>query len=255
MSELTILKLGGSVITEKDTPETVDDAALDSVVEAIAESDVVERADGSLIIVHGGGSFGHVHAAEHGVSTTAGSHDPAAVAAIHGAMKQLNGTVCDRLQAAGVPAVPVHPLSAATRNAAGELTVSVEAVETLCAEGFVPVSHGDLVAHTDHGVTVLSGDELVTALAAELGAKRVGLCSTVPGVFDADGDVLASITRFEDVAAAVGDSETTDVSGGMAGKVRELLTLDGHARIFGPTAVGAFLAGNEVGTLIDGRDA
>lgn len=254
MSGLTILKLGGSVITEKDTPETVDDDALDSVIRAIAESDVVAQDDGSLIIVHGGGSFGHVHAAEHGVSTTEGSHDPKAVSAIHGAMKQLNRVVCERLQAAGVPAVPVHPLSAATRNAASELTVSAEAVDSLCTEGFVPVSHGDLIAHAGKGVTVLSGDELVTALAADLDAERVGLCSTVPGVFDSEGDVLESITRFEDVAAAVGDSDATDVSGGMAGKVRELLTLDGHARIFGPTAVGDFLAGNEPGTLIDSQE-
>ena len=246
-NELTILKLGGSVITDKDTPETIDDDALDRVVAAIADSNL-----SSLVVVHGGGSFGHVHAADHGVSTTDGSHDPTAVSAIHGAMKELNRAVIDRLQAAGVAAVPVHPLSAATRNESGELTVVADAVQSLEAEGFVPVLHGDLIAHAGLGVTVLSGDELVVALATELDATRVGICSTVPGVFDVDGDVLESITSFDAVAAAVGDSDTTDVSGGMAGKVRALLSLDGHARIFGPQAVGSFLAGETPGTLIDG---
>lgn len=246
-NELTILKLGGSVITDKDTPETIDDDALDRVVAAIADSNL-----SSLVVVHGGGSFGHVHAADHGVSTTDGSHDPAAVSAIHGAMKELNRAVIDRLQAAGVAAVPVHPLSTATRNESGELTVVADAVQSLEVEGFVPVLHGDLIAHAGRGVTVLSGDELVVALATELDATRVGICSTVPGVFDADGDVLESITSFDAVAAAVGDSDTTDVSGGMAGKVRALLSLDGHARIFGPQAVGSFLAGETPGTLIDG---
>ena len=109
--ELTVLKLGGSVITDKDNAETVDDDALDSVVAAIADSGVpgsetgaaVDGTVGSiggdaagLIVVHGGGSFGHVHAAEHGVSTTEGSHDPVAVTAIHGAMKRLNSVVVDR---------------------------------------------------------------------------------------------------------------------------------------------------------------
>ncbi|ERH05469.1 MAG: putative archaeal kinase, partial [Halonotius sp. J07HN4] len=117
--------------------------------------------------------------------------------------------------------------------------------------GFVPVLHGDVVAHAGEGVTVLSGDELVTGLADCLGARRVGLCSTVPGVLDADGEVIDAITEFDSVAAALGDSESTDVSGGMAGKVRELLGLSGTARIFGPDAVGPFLAGDAPGTLID----
>ena len=258
---LLILKLGGSVITDKDTPETVDDDALDSVVSAIAAtgstaSDTTATAgnDGNpgLIIVHGGGSFGHVHAAEHGVSTTEGSHDPAAVTAIHGAMQQLNGVVIDRLQTAGINAVPVHPLSAVARGDDATLSLPTAAVAGLLGEGFVPVLHGDVIAHAGEGVTVLSGDELVTGLAERLGATRVGLCSTVPGVLDAEGEVIASITDFESVAAALGDSESTDVSGGMAGKVRELLALSGTARIFGPDAVGPFLAGDAPGTLIDG---
>ena len=253
--DLTILKLGGSVITDKDSPETVDDDALDSVVAAIAESEAVDDDDGTagLIVVHGGGSFGHVHAAEHGVSTTEGTHDPAAVTAIHGAMKRLNSVVVDRLQAAGVPAVPVHPLSAAAREADATLSLPTAAVDGLRTEGFVPVLHGDVIAHAGEGITVLSGDELVTGLAERLGTSRVGLCSTVPGVLDSDGTVIESITDFESVATALGDSESTDVSGGMAGKVQELLALGAPAYIFGPDTITAFLAGEQAGTLVDGR--
>lgn len=251
---VTILKLGGSVITDKNAADTVDDDALASVVAAIADAGGASGSNGAanLLIVHGGGSFGHVHAAEHDVSTTDGTHDPAAVTEIHGAMKQLNGVVVDRLQAAGVPAVPVHPLSTAARDGDAALSVPTAAIDGLRAEGFVPVLHGDVIAHAGHGVTVLSGDELVTELADQLGVSRLGLCSTVPGVFDSDGNVLESITDFESVAAALGDSESTDVSGGMAGKVRELLALSRPARIFGPEAVAPFLAGDAPGTLIDG---
>ncbi|MFO7833443.1 MAG: isopentenyl phosphate kinase [Halohasta sp.] len=168
--ELVVLKLGGSVITDKDSPETVDDASLDRVLDAVAAA-----ADaGRLVVVHGGGSFGHVHAAEHGVSTTDGSRDAAAVAAIHGAMKRLNGEVVDRLQAHDVAAVPVHPLSVAARDDAGALSLPADATAGLLAEGFVPVLHGDVIAHAGKGVTVLSGDEIVTSLADSLGASRVG---------------------------------------------------------------------------------
>jgi len=110
-----------------------------------------------------------------------------------------------------------------------------------------------VIAHAGEGVTVLSGDEIVTSLADSLGANRVGLCSTVPGVLDENDAVINEITRFEDVTAVLGDSESTDVSGGMAGKVRELLGLGAPAHIFGPEAVDDFLAGGEPGTRIDGR--
>ena len=245
--QLTILKLGGSVITDKERPETIDEAALDRVVSAVADAAT------TLVVVHGGGSFGHVHAADYGVSTTEGSHDPTAVTTIHGAMTRLNARVVDELQSTGVPAVPVHPLSTASRDVNGDLSLPSTAVAGLLAEGFVPVLHGDVIAHAGAGVTVLSGDEVVTSLADSLDASRVGLCSTVPGVLDAEGRVIDEIHSFESVAAVLGDSESTDVSGGMAGKVRELLGLGAPAFIFGPEAVGAFLAGEAPGTRIDGR--
>ncbi len=247
----TILKLGGSVITDKDSPETVNDAALDRAVDAIA--DASDQSGSSLVIVHGGGSFGHIHAAEYGVSTTEGSHDLEAVTTIHGAMKQLNRVVVDRLGSAGVPAVPVHPLSAASRDAAGELSLSATAVSGLLDEGFVPVLHGDVIAHAGKGVSVLSGDEVVTTLATSLGASRVGLCSTVPGVLDDDDEVIETIRDFESVTSVLGASESTDVSGGMAGKVRELLALATPACVFGPDDVSDFLAGGEPGTRIERR--
>lgn len=251
--ELVVLKLGGSVITDKDTPETVDDEALNRVVDAVATALADAGDEFRLILVHGGGSFGHVHAAEHGVSTTDGTADAAAANAIHGAMKQLNGVVVDRLQEREVAALPVHPLSVAARDNSGALSLPATAVDGLLSEGFVPVLHGDVIAHAGEGVTVLSGDEIVTSLADSLGASRVGLCSTVPGVLDGDDEVIESITSFDEVQSVLGGSASTDVSGGMAAKVRELLDLGAPAHIFGPDSVGAFLNGEQAGTVVDGR--
>jgi len=243
-----VLKLGGSVVTEKDEPETVDEAGLAAAADAVAGSDE------GLVVVHGGGSFGHHHAAEYGVSTTAGTHDVAGVQAIHGAMKRLNAAVVDALTERGVPAVPVHPLSAASRDSDGTLTIPTEQVRTLLAEGFVPVLHGDLVAHAGEGATVLSGDELVVELAPAVEADRVGVCSTVPGVLDDAGEVIDRIDSFGAVASALGGSDATDVSGGMAGKVRALLALDSPAQIFGPDDLERFLAGGDPGTTV-GRES
>ena len=242
-----VLKLGGSVITHKDAPETVDDDAVAAAVEAVADADP-ER----LVLVHGGGSFGHVNAAERGISRTAGSHDAADVWAVHDAMRRLNDAVLHRLHDAGVAALPVHPLSVAARDETDDLSLPFDSTATLLEEGFVPVLHGDVVGHAGSGATILSGDELVTRLATGLDADRVGLCSTVSGVYDRDGEVIPRITDFASVADALGEAESTDVTGGMAAKVRALLELDAPAHVFGPTSLSAFLAGESAGTVIDG---
>ncbi|MFB6308867.1 MAG: isopentenyl phosphate kinase [Haloarculaceae archaeon] len=240
----TILKLGGSVITEKSEPETVDEAALSAAADAVAD------ADDGLVLVHGGGSFGHHHADRHGVGTARGTHDARAVRAIHEAMRRLNDAVLDALQARGVSALPVHPLSVASRDADGDLSLPSEQVRRLLGEGFVPVLHGDVIAHEREGATVLSGDELVVELAPSVGADRVGLCSSVPGVLDESGAVIDRIDAFDAVSGALGGSDATDVTGGMAAKVRALLGLDVPAHVFGPDNVEEFLAGGSPGTVV-----
>ena len=247
-----VLKLGGSLITEKHRPETIDADALEAACDAVASA-LAEGAVERLVVVHGGGSFGHHHASEHGVSTTAGTDDADAVMDIHGAMTELNRAVIDRLRDRGVPAIPVHPLSVSARpdGADGDLDLPLTSTATLLGEGFVPVLHGDGVATADAGVTVVSGDELVVELAAGLGARRVGVCSTVPGVLDGEGAVIPSIDSFEAVADALGASDATDVSGGMAAKVRELLALDAPAHVFGADGLATFLRGEAAGTRID----
>ena len=247
-----VLKLGGSLITEKHRPETLDADALEAACDAVASA-LAEGAVERLIVVHGGGSFGHHHASEHGASTTAGTDDADAVMDIHGAMTELNRAVIDRLRDRGVPAIPVHPLSVSARpdGADGDLDLPLTSTATLLGEGFVPVLHGDGVATADAGVTVVSGDELVVELAAGLGARRVGVCSTVPGVLDGEGAVIPSIDSFEAVADALGASDATDVSGGMAAKVRELLALDAPAHVFGADGLATFLRGEAAGTRID----
>jgi isopentenyl phosphate kinase len=247
-----VLKLGGSLITDKNRPETLDDAALAAACDAVASA-LADGAVDRLVVVHGGGSFGHHHASEHGVSTTAGTADAGAVMDIHSAMTELNRAVLNRLHERDVPAVPVHPLSLSARleGPDGDLDLPLSSTATLLGEGFVPVLHGDGVATAGAGVTVVSGDELVVELAVGLGARRVGVCSTVPGVLDSDGEVIPSIDSFEAVADALGASDATDVSGGMAAKVRELLALDAPAHVFGAAGLEPFLRGEDAGTRID----
>ncbi len=244
----TVLKLGGSVITDKARPETVDDAALARAADAVAGA-VGPATD--LVVVHGGGSFGHHHASEHGVTARSGIRDAAGARAVHDAMCRLDDAVLDALQDRGAPALPVRPLSAARRTDDGDVAMAAAPVRTMLAEEFLPVTHGDVVAGGGEGVTVVSGDELVVALARALGADRVGLCSAVPGVLDEDGAVVDRVGGYAEVEDAVEGSGDTDVTGGMAAKVRLLLELDAPAQVFDLDGLAPFLAGERPGTTVD----
>ena len=241
---MIVVKLGGSVVTDKSSPETVADERLARATAAIAGY------DGDLVVVHGGGSFGHHHAERHGVTTSRGTDDARAIADVHGAMRELNAAVVGALLERDVPAIPVHPLSAASRDDDDALSLPVEAPRRMLGEGFVPVLHGDVVVHAGRGATVLSGDELVVALARGLDADRVGLCSDVPGVLDDTGDVLERLDAIEDVGDALGGSGDTDVTGGMAAKVGELLELGAPADVFDLDGLASFLDGGSPGTRI-----
>lgn len=247
----TVLKLGGSVVTDKDRAETVDGDSLERAADAIADSSpTASNADTGLVVVHGGGSFGHPRAEAHGVTTTEGTDDAGAVTDVHAAMTALNGFVRQALLDRGVEALPVYPLSVGARDQDGELTLPTASVETMVDVGFVPVVQGDMVAHAERGATVVSGDELVAELARRLDADRVGLCSTVPGVLDGEGRVVDRIDSLDDVESVLGGSEATDVTGGMRGKVKTLLELETSAAIFGLEALPEFLEGGAVGTTV-----
>lgn len=241
---MIVLKLGGSVITKKEQPETIDEAALQTAADRLSETEE------PLVLVHGGGSFGHYHAQRHGVSETEGTRDPEAISDIHEAMCSLNREVLGVLREAGRSPLGIHPLSVGYRDEQGELTLPTQHIRVMLREGFMPVLHGDLIAHVETGATVLSGDELLVEVADPLDADRVGLCSDVPGVLDRDGKVIPSIESYAEVADMVGESESTDVTGGMAAKIRSLAGLSAPASVFDLTSLSAFLTGERPGTTV-----
>ena len=240
-----ILKIGGSVLTDKSGEEKLSDA-FDDVIRAVAEAD---RDD--LILVHGAGSFGHPHADKHGLADGGreGAHET------HDSVARLNRRVVDALNQSGVNALPVHPLSCAWRGGDTDDThaLGFETVpaRTLRDEGFLPVLHGDVVADAGKGVSVLSGDEIAVELADAL-CDEVGMCTSAGGVLDEDGDRLELVTSVEEVTELDGDGDSTDVTGGIHGKVESLLSLPEGGHVFGVDQLEQYLGGESVGTLVRG---
>lgn len=132
-------------------------------------------------------------------------------------------------------------------------------IKLMLENGFVPVLHGDVVMDLELGACVLSGDQIVPYLAKELKIARLGLGSAEEGVLDKNGKPVPEITpeTFENFKHYIRGSESTDVTGGMLGKVQELLELSKTScitsHIFNAgkeNNIYRFLDGESIGTKI-----
>ncbi|HVL48409.1 MAG TPA: isopentenyl phosphate kinase [Candidatus Thermoplasmatota archaeon] len=211
-----VVKLGGSILTDKSRYRTLRADVLARLAGELAEA----RFSGA--VVHGAGSFGHVLAREHRLSEGGGREKAAPFARVHADVRALDLAVLEALIAAGLAPVAIPPFALPDDEAA-RVRPFVEAV----ARGLVPVTHGDAVLDPARGFGIVSGDALLAPLARALKVERVVVATDVDGLFDRDpklgGARLLERVRSTDLGVAeAGASRAPDVTGGMGGKVKAL---------------------------------
>lgn len=260
---MIFLKLGGSLITNKDKPLSARRKTIDRLANEIAQF-VKDSPNEQLLLGHGSGSFGHHIAAKHGTHMGASSaRDWRGFAEVWKTAQGLNRIVMDALHAAGVAAVAFPP-SASVICREGEIeSYAFDPVQHALEAGLVAVVYGDVAFDAVQGACIVSTERVFTALALLMMPDRVLLAGVDEGVYaDYPGrsklmDKIAE-TDLEDVQLAGADVE--DVTGGMADKVLHALALAGllpgaDVRIFSGEvndAVLAALKGEALGTLVEG---
>ncbi|RJS70583.1 MAG: hypothetical protein CW694_07280 [Candidatus Syntrophoarchaeum sp. WYZ-LMO15] len=217
---LTILKIGGSVITCKNDEKRLREDTINQVVREIADA----RTD-HLILVHGAGSFGHPQAAKHSEFGEDLVKNAFAVFDINTTVMELNTILVSSMISQGLPAVALHPMNFTILEDGRVHSMMTTQIEEMLDKGFIPVLHGDIVFDRKKGYAILSGDQIVTYLARDLQAQRVGLGVDVDGVIGSDGGVMEIITPQNVDEIIFDKGADLDVTGAMEGKVRELLEL------------------------------
>lgn len=233
MGDLVLLKLGGSLITDKRSPQTAREELIRRVAGEVgaALSEVPEL---KLVLGHGSGSFGHPTASRYGVHEgLAGSDDWWGYAQTAVVAGRLNHLVTDAFLAQGIPVVPLQP-SASARCHDGKLVhLDAAPVEECLRRGLVPVVYGDVSFDTVRGSAIVSTEQIFAYLAPRLMPARVILAGHVDGVFTADplrkgGTRLlseVSASSLPEVGRMLTGSRDTDVTGGMLAKVKTMFEL------------------------------
>lgn len=222
-----VLKLGGSVITHKDVPFSANEANIGRLAEEIAEARVPQ-----LVIVHGGGSFGHPLAKKYAIKDgfNGKSSQLLGFSETHQAMVTLNNMILKALIHCNIPALTMAPSSIIVSKSGRIVARIDERLKSLLHLGLVPLLYGDAVLDSDKGFAILSGDQLVASAAIQLNAERIVIGVEGNGLFKSDpkegrGDLIRTCTlrQLKELQKKVRKTTVHDVTGGMQGKIAELI--------------------------------
>lgn len=209
MARAVVVKLGGSVITDKSKAFSYRADVVSALAEEIASSD--EKA----LVVHGGGSFGHAVAREQGISSDQAAATAAAVSKTRSAMYDLNSLLCKTMTENKLFPYSFSPFDVVVK--AGRAPVS-QWLRGLLKSGLTPVTFGD-VTLTATGFKVLSGDLMVLELAKILEPERCVFALDADGVYEEGTRVIIpelSPSKVRKMHVSKGE----DVTGGMKLKLK-----------------------------------
>jgi isopentenyl phosphate kinase len=230
---IVLVKLGGSLITDKTRPGAAHRAIIRRLAREIAAWS--RRARGARLIVgHGSGSFGHVAAAAGGLTGRGAAPHARAQGISHTQHRaaDLHAIVVASLDEAGARPFSLAPSSFMTCARGRVARVFADPLFHALDLGLVPVVYGDVVLDRARGAVVVSTEDVFLALEREAFGRGVPVVRAVwlgatGGVYAHDGATIERLTAAAALrrARAVNGAAGTDVTGGMALRLRAAATL------------------------------
>ncbi|UCF08713.1 MAG: isopentenyl phosphate kinase family protein [Thermoplasmata archaeon] len=224
-----IIKLGGSVITDKAKKNIFKKEVTSRLMSEIMESG--QR----VILVHGAGSFGHILAKEYGLHEGYRSESQlSGVAEVQRDVKNLSLKVLDACLAGGMYAVSLAPSAFVVNDKAVIKHMDASIFKRYLDLGITPITFGDVVVDESLVFSIVSGDQLMLMLAKAFRPKTVVFVADVDGIFTGDpsADDRAELLPVVDkeTLSIIGNSESkvSDVTGGIFGKSKIMLEIAAH---------------------------
>ncbi len=227
MQKLYVLKIGGSVATEKgrETPR-VRRALLKKIFEKCAHALKIDPSL-SLIIVHGAGSFGHTLAHTYRLREGTYAHKDGKQGAAYtrASVQRLNTEILDIALSAGLPTLTLHTGALIAQKRGHIETLHTAPLTSALKEKYVPILYGDMVFDSALGMSVCSGDAIVADIVKYFPISKVFFASDVDGIYtkdphrDTHAILLETLSLRNMSEVTLGASHNTDVTGGLKGKI------------------------------------
>jgi isopentenyl phosphate kinase len=230
MKELILIKLGGSLITDKNKPYT----AKPEVIRRLAKEINAARSKGfRFLISHGSGSFGHTLASKYGTAKgLKNKTDTYGLCLVQQDAIAINRIVNKIFLENEIPCLSFVPSSFSFAENKKLKAIFVEPIIEALKRGIVPIVFGDIILDEKLGCCIFSGEVTLDNLSWELQKRKFEIrkiiqAGTTDGVYDKKGKVISRITQknFETIKEALSGANGTDVTGGMLHKVEESLRM------------------------------
>ncbi|MEK0319708.1 MAG: isopentenyl phosphate kinase [Nitrosopumilus sp.] len=208
---MILIKFGGSIITNKEKPLSAKRKTINNLAKSL------KKINEPIIVVHGGGSYGHYWSVKYNMHTKERKYDLRGVAIIKNSMIELNKIILDSLLKNRLNPYCLPPTDFMSGNK--PISKKVKEIEKIAKIGLIPVTYGDALWYGQKKTYILSGDKIMTLLAKILKPR---LC-----IFVLNEDGLYSnlrskklIYEFRDEHPSILENKM-DVTGGMTRKVEE----------------------------------
>lgn len=227
---MILIKLGGSVITDKSQYKKFNQEQASRLCREIAES------GRSVMIVHGAGSFGHVLAKKYSIQNGLVDFGQVAAAAmVHHDAMELGALMTSELMKVGIPAASVAPGNCFVMEDGKLVATDTEAIRRMAHVGIMPVTFGDVVMDRKKGFGIVSGDELMELMATLFKPERVVFVSDIDGLYDKNPKMHEDAKFIHEVTEEVmnnvdSEEDVADVTGGVRNKMEAMLRMCGPGR-------------------------
>lgn len=242
-----LVKLGGSVITVKGRYRYFRPKAVQEIIGEL------KKKGEPFVLVHGGGSFGHIKAKEYGIPGAITEDRKMGYSIIHRDMVELNQRIINSLLDNKIRGVGVPP---ASFN--GDLEKITQAMKEHMEAGLFPVSFGDVyINKAENRFEIVSGDDLVLELARVLRPREVYFLTDVDGIYDRNPKKHHDAVLLRELNdTATFEHVGTDVTGGMlkkASTVRDIAGLGTTVYVLNgnvPSRLNQINSKNFIGTVV-----
>ncbi len=235
MKELVLIKLGGSVITDKSRDYCAREKNISGLVKEIGS--VLKGAGVKVIVGHGAGSFAHIPAKKYKTKEGIVNKDSLyGMSVTEEAAKVLNQLVVKKFISEKIPVYSFSPGTFLISDSKIYSKSYIDPVKKALEIEIVPIVYGDVVLDKKIGFTIFSTEKVLGIMADKLSSYykiRMVYVTDVDGVLDADSRVIPRITKsnFKSLKVGISGAKGVDVTGGMLHKVEEALVLSEKIKV------------------------
>lgn len=169
-NEIILLKLGGSLLTDKDKPFSIREDVVKSAIRQIID------ANKKIILIHGGGSFGHPLAKKYEITAGINPEIPNQILGLtetHQSMNKFNSFIINLLLELNYPALSIQTSSIFIKDSQTISTYSIDIIETALDLDILPILYGDIILDKQGSFSIISGDKIILELCKNLNKYKV----------------------------------------------------------------------------------